>query len=215
MTRNGLLNSTNSPCRLLFENVLENIKMFAAYSARDNLKGVPECILMGNLAPVGTGFAEPVFVTPDQIPLASRVTNDIQIPYTRKVPCQAPSFRYYQQFVPINKQGLYYRPQYAELISCSFRNITHSGTLNSKPNPTNRKSNHGTVRYNAQAKPHATVCQERMNLCHDLKTNLKANVSTLKTKFSDTRPITFFQPWSLRVCCKFTDHGKLLLSCSQ
>lgn len=27
MTRNGLLDSTNSPCRLLFENVLENIKM--------------------------------------------------------------------------------------------------------------------------------------------------------------------------------------------
>jgi DNA-directed RNA polymerase beta' subunit len=55
ITRNGLQNSTDSVCRLLFENVLENIKNGGTFAQRDALKGVPESILMGITAPVGTG----------------------------------------------------------------------------------------------------------------------------------------------------------------
>lgn len=67
MTRNGVSNSTESSCRLLFENILENLKQFGRTGARDSLQGVPEAVLMGNPPPAGTGFS--------QVELAARDDN--------------------------------------------------------------------------------------------------------------------------------------------
>ncbi len=67
MTRVGLSNSTDSPCRMMFENVLENVKRFGAFSAKDALRGIPECIMNGILAPVGAGFAKSERLAPDAL----------------------------------------------------------------------------------------------------------------------------------------------------
>jgi DNA-directed RNA polymerase beta' subunit len=55
MTRNGLKSATDSVCRLLFENVLDNIKTAGVFAQADPLRGVPESILMGIPAAIGTG----------------------------------------------------------------------------------------------------------------------------------------------------------------
>jgi hypothetical protein len=70
MTRNGLQNSTDSVCRTLFEDVLENIKRGGVHAQRDPLQGVPESIIMGNEAPIGTGATdvEPSRAPPPQPP---------------------------------------------------------------------------------------------------------------------------------------------------
>jgi DNA-directed RNA polymerase beta' subunit len=121
MTRNGLKNSTDSVCRLLFENVLENIKTAGAFAQYDHLKGVPESIMMGIPAAIGTG-ATKVVAAPPKPPshpaplgrflgaLAPRPPLDeprrAAVRWgTRKVPCRSRPFRFFQLFVPVNRAG--------------------------------------------------------------------------------------------------------------
>jgi hypothetical protein len=137
MTRNGMVVSSHStPCRLLFENALENIKKSGTFAARDDLKGVPEAIFMGNLAPVGTGFTcvEPFkqrtsdstihirsigfrSILDDEInqkasddsAINNKEDKEKQVEPLkygmREVPCVARSFYFFQQFVPLRRDG--------------------------------------------------------------------------------------------------------------
>ena len=111
MTRNGLKNSTDSACRLLFENVLENIKTAGVFAQTDPLRGVPESILMGIPAQIGTGS---VRVLTQDLPTTTTTTtttsSSTATPFKvkwgiRKIPCRPRPFRFFQMFVPIGRNG--------------------------------------------------------------------------------------------------------------
>jgi len=197
MTRNGLLNSTNSPCRLLFENVLENIKMFAAYSARDNLQGVPECILMGNLAPVGTGFSSGVFFASDKCD--QKQVYAVQ-PYARQVPCQAPSFRFFQQWVPMNREGKYYKMEYGALVVSRLpqrgEEVKENSVQSKQPTPTLRTTKH--VRYDQNAVPYVM--------------QLLQNRTTTSQKVRSKTEWNAWKPWSMSIMIQVQEQGKLLIT---
>jgi hypothetical protein len=114
MTRNGLQNSTDSACRLLFEDVLENIKKAGVYAQSDPVKGVPESILMGIPAKIGTGKRKVIEAPkpPIQLSSSSSSSSSSSAPSkfrvawgTRKVPCGPRPFRFFQQLVPVLRNG--------------------------------------------------------------------------------------------------------------
>jgi len=202
MTRNGLLNSTNSPCRLLFENVLENIKMFAAYSARDNLKGVPECILMGNLAPVGTGFSKAVFRPTVSAGSEQGDPKTIVHPYARRIPCQAPSFRFFQQWVPVNRSGQYYKSEYATVIHSKLgakrkRTEAESGarsTQTEEQQPQQQQKKQKRVRYDEFGTPAALTSSSSF---------ISERSTTTTTKW------TPWKCWTLPILIQITETQKM------
>jgi hypothetical protein len=57
-TRGGMASATDSTIRLLIENLSEHVKQFARTAAREHIKGVTECVMIGNLPRVGTGFGQ-------------------------------------------------------------------------------------------------------------------------------------------------------------
>ena len=102
MNRNGLQNSTDSVCRLLFEDVLENIKKGGAFAQKDQLKGVPECVLMGICAPIGTGAVH-LAKSKALLEPTPKKTEFVVVGGARQMPCRPRPFRFFQQFVPVSR----------------------------------------------------------------------------------------------------------------
>jgi hypothetical protein len=122
MTRNGLQNSTDSVCRLFFEDVLENIKRGGVHAQRDPLQGVPESIMMGITAPIGTGATtileptKPTIIEPEPKEEGKGEDDDLRVRCgVREVPCRPRPCRFFQQFVPLSRNGRLH-PALAEVI---------------------------------------------------------------------------------------------------